>query len=453
MALATRGDVSLAIGVVLVSAAFFLAAAPLAKTPLPPQPPFVAIYASALATCDVITAILLFAQFSVLRSRAVLMLASGYLLTSALAILQLLTFPGVFTPAGLFDVGPQFAAWIYILWHAAFPLVVLGYAVRGPTVATTGIKPGRAPWMAVSLCVLAILAAVSALPIVLSTAQVALPAVLQDGRITDLGRFAISLCWLLSVLAAVLLWRRKQRTVLDVWLMVVMCAWIFDLALASILNTGRYDLGWYAGRVYGLLAASLVLGVLLVQSSLQFARLYRFSTALTAANRELEELSAHDGLTGLANRRRFDTYLAQQVASARRTRQPLGLVIVDVDAFKRYNDSHGHLSGDECLKQIAAALRASCRRPADLAARFGGEEFALILPDTDLAGALRVAEGLRDSIAGLRLPHRDSPAASYVTVSGGAAALASGDLSESRLLAAADQALYEAKRRGRNRIC
>jgi len=455
-ALAGRRDAYLALTAVLISAVFFLAAAPFAKTPLPQVPVFVPIYASALVMCDLVTAILLFGQFVFLRSRALLLLANGYLLTAALAVSQTLVFPGVFAPTGLFGVGPQLAPWIYILWHAVFPLAVIAYALLkdgtvGP-IATGGSKRGPA-WAAILFSATAVLLVVCGLTLMVTAGYLSLPNVLQDNRITTAGRIAIGSGWVLSALALLVLLARKRRTVLDLWLMVVMCAWIFDVALAAILNAGRYDLGWYAGRIYGLLAASFVLGVFLIENSLQFARLTQFSAQLSAANKLLEQLTLQDELTGVANRRCFDTYLAEQLAVARRHKRMLSLIVCDIDAFKNYNDCYGHLAGDECLKQVAAALRSCCRRPADLTARYGGEEFALILPDTDLGGSASIAEEAREAVAQLRMPHERSAVAPYVTISGGCAVLV-GEIymTESQLIGVADKNLYEAKRLGRNRI-
>jgi diguanylate cyclase (GGDEF)-like protein len=180
--------------------------------------------------------------------------------------------------------------------------------------------------------------------------------------------------------------------------------------------------------------------------------LAHLSAALGVNNKLLEQVALEDGLTGLANRRSFDAYLAAQVALARRRGAPLALVMVDVDDFKGYNDRHGHQAGDECLRQVAAALRACCRRPGDMAARYGGEEFAMVLPDTDLAGATRLAEAARAAVTQLALPHaRD--ASPFVSISGGVAVLSrDAAKGEARLVAAADQALYLAKGQGRNRI-
>lgn len=173
------------------------------------------------------------------------------------------------------------------------------------------------------------------------------------------------------------------------------------------------------------------------------------------AQMALEKLATRDGLTGLANRRCFDDTLNAEWQRALRQRQPLSLLMVDVDNFKAYNDAHGHLGGDECLKRIATAV-ASEMRANDLVARYGGEEFAVILPNQSLKGAAIVAERIRRRVEQLRVPlyGAGGPAPSqHVTVSIGAAtAIAGPDNDASQLVAIADAALYRAKHLGRNRI-
>lgn len=171
---------------------------------------------------------------------------------------------------------------------------------------------------------------------------------------------------------------------------------------------------------------------------------------LDSANRELTRLSAVDGLTGIANRRQFDEALSREWRSCLRDREPLSLLMVDVDFFKQYNDGYGHQAGDECLKGVAGALRGQLRRPADIVARYGGEEFAAILPDTNPAGAMRVAETMRSAVQAIGVPHEGS-AFGVITASVGVATLVPQQTEGMpRLLSAADWGLYEAKRRGRN---
>ncbi|HLA77362.1 MAG TPA: diguanylate cyclase, partial [Vicinamibacteria bacterium] len=167
---------------------------------------------------------------------------------------------------------------------------------------------------------------------------------------------------------------------------------------------------------------------------------------LGEANEELEKLAGSDGLTGLANRRGFKDRLDLEWDRALRSRQPLSLLMLDVDDFKAYNDLYGHPAGDLCLKRVAGALAALARRAPDLAARYGGEEFALLLPETPREGALRVAEEARAGILALGIAHHRSRAAPMVTVSVGVASLVPRAKGESpALVETADQALYRAK--------
>lgn len=172
------------------------------------------------------------------------------------------------------------------------------------------------------------------------------------------------------------------------------------------------------------------------------------------AEMALKELATKDGLTGLANRRSFDQMLSDEWARAQRTQKPLALLFVDVDHFKLFNDRHGHQSGDECLRAVAAVVSRHAVRPFDLAGRFGGEEFALILPDMDCDTACKVAEEIRCAVTALQIAHGAAGAGDHVTLSVGVASHIPGgaDGGPDRLLGAADEALYVAKRLGRNRV-
>ncbi|MBT9504955.1 diguanylate cyclase [Rhodoferax sp.] len=168
---------------------------------------------------------------------------------------------------------------------------------------------------------------------------------------------------------------------------------------------------------------------------------------------ELEERATHDGLTGIVNRRGFDERLQVEWSSASREKQSLALIMIDVDHFKRYNDTYGHLAGDDCLKRIAAVLSQAALRPNDLAARYGGEEFALILPSIDEQGAAVVASRIREGVAKLAIPHGGGEAGGIVTVSLGVATVTpEPSMKHQDLIAWADRALYQAKHAGRNRV-
>ncbi|WP_126455760.1 diguanylate cyclase [Sulfuriflexus mobilis] len=183
-----------------------------------------------------------------------------------------------------------------------------------------------------------------------------------------------------------------------------------------------------------------------------FHALREMQKQLEETNNELQRLSALDGLTGLSNRRHFDEELGKEWRRAQRGDLPLSLILIDIDYFKLYNDTYGHLAGDECLQVVAKALQASIVRPADIIARYGGEEFVVILPATKAEGAVVVAENLRNNIADLTIPHSASSTSEYVSISLG---IAQADFSTMQnleaLIEAADKGLYEAKNSGRNR--
>lgn len=176
-------------------------------------------------------------------------------------------------------------------------------------------------------------------------------------------------------------------------------------------------------------------------------------TELEVANQKLEELVNRDGLTNVANRRHFDSILNSEWQRLAREKQALSAIMCDVDFFKNYNDTYGHIAGDRCLQKIAQVLQKSVRRPADLVARYGGEEFAIILPNTDANGALHLAQQCHHQLEKLKLPHAKSPLSQYVTVSMGIATIIPYHNEDPlTLINAADRALYQAKQNGRNQI-
>ncbi|MFC4763922.1 GGDEF domain-containing protein [Dyella koreensis] len=189
-----------------------------------------------------------------------------------------------------------------------------------------------------------------------------------------------------------------------------------------------------------------------LRSTLMQARHIASEDALRHDRAALESLAWEDALTGTLNRRGFDHALQREYARAQRTGQPLGLLMIDIDYFKLVNDRYGHLVGDRCLRELAGELRKLCQRSTDLLARYGGEEFALLLPDTDLAGATAMAVKVRETIRGMAIVNADSPFGIVTTSVGLAVYPMSGDQVATDLVARADEALYEAKRSGRDRI-
>ena len=175
---------------------------------------------------------------------------------------------------------------------------------------------------------------------------------------------------------------------------------------------------------------------------------------LVDLNARLLKLSSVDGLTGIANRRYFDEVLKREWRRAKREHQFLAIGLFDIDFFKNYNDTYGHLTGDDCLRKVADTISHTLKRPGDLVARYGGEEFVIILPATNRTGALQVGEEIRAAVEFLQLEHSSSPINQLLTVSGGIAACIPGQCTDitspDQLVAFADRALYQAKHAGRN---
>jgi PAS domain S-box-containing protein len=275
---ASKADRRLALIVVSISIVLFVLAVPYAGVPLTPVPAFVASYQSALAVNDIITAILLYSQFGALRTRALLLLATGYLFTAAAASVHALSFPGLFTPEGLLGGGSQTTVWLYMIWHGVFPLLVLGYALSkdrdgGPRVQQSTGK-------AILSSVAAVAIATATFSWLVTERHDALPTLLSGGRYTVTMIVVVCTVWFFSLAALTVLYFRTPHSVIDLWLMVVLCAWLFDIALSAIVNMARFDLGFYAGRIYGLCAASLVLAVLLVDNVALQAQMSRLVRAL-----------------------------------------------------------------------------------------------------------------------------------------------------------------------------
>ncbi|MEH2565370.1 MASE4 domain-containing protein [Bradyrhizobium sp. AZCC 2289] len=309
----------LALGVVLVLlVVFFITAGPLARVQLARIDAFIPAYATAMVVNDSITAVLLFAQFSILRSRALLVIASGYLFTAFVVIPWMLTFPGVFAPGGLLGAGLQSTVWLYTLWHAGFPVFVIAYALLKDADPTKRLWRGPAH-VAILLSV-AVTAAIVCAAALLVTAghELLLRIMLDTVHLSALAPYIGGFMALLSVLAIVVLWTRR-RSVLDLWLMVVMCAYAIELCLISLPNPGRFSVAWYTGRIFGVLSGSLVLFVLLYEITTLYARLLR---AVLAQRREREA--------------RLLTGDAIAATIAHEVKQPLSGMITHADAALRW---------------------------------------------------------------------------------------------------------------------
>ncbi len=464
---AGRGECLRACAVIAASAVLFFMLAPFARVPLVQMPAFIPIYQSALIINDLVTAVFLLEQSKLAQPRALAILAGGYLFTALMSIAHALTFPGLFSPTGLLDAGPQTTAWLYMFWHGGFPLFIIAYASCGAADRASRVR-GSTILGVTGLVIVAVCALSLAATLLATWGQRSLPAIMAGNGYTSVMRIVIWTVWALNLFALFFISRRRPYSVLDLWLIVVLFAWLFDIALSAGIDAGRYDLGFYAGRIYGLLAASLVLIVLLRHNG----KLYLQLIALHESEREksdaLRLLTVVDPLTGIANRRAFETTLDQEWRRMMRHGTALSLLMIDVDHFKRYNDTYGHVGGDACLRAVAQAVARRARRAGELAARYGGEEFAVLLPATDIDAARKLGEVICETVRAEKIPHGGSTTAPFVTVSIGAACIAKvppsvGTLSRDStgaalapgatvLVEAADGALYQAKVGGRNGV-
>jgi signal transduction histidine kinase len=305
----------LAAGVVFaLVVAFFITIGPFSAIQAGRIDAFVPAYGMAIFVTDLITSVLLFAQFSILRSRALLVIASGYLFTSLVVIPWMLTFPGVFTPGGLLGAGLQSTNWLYILWHAGFPTFAMAYALLKDA------DPDKRVWhgsvgAAIMSSLTTTAAVVCAAVFIVTGGDAYLPRISLDRvHFSTLWLYVAGCLVLWSVLTLIVLWTRR-RSVLDLWLMVVLCAYAIEIYLVAFPGLARFSLGWYAGRVFGFLSASLVLFVLLYEITTLYGQLLR---AVFAQRREREA--------------RLATGDAVAATIAHEVKQPLSAMITNADA-------------------------------------------------------------------------------------------------------------------------
>ena len=427
---------------VLVILSAFAWIAPMAGTPATPITAFLPMFATAVFLTEGLTAYLLAVQFVLTRAPAIGILSAAYTFTAVLVVIQLLVFPGVFSATGLLSAGSQSAVWLWVFWHGGFPVFILCMLLAQfiwPDASTARRNTLRGLIVSVT----APLLIAGGLGILAIHHSDLLPTLISGNDYAQLRHNPVALCvWTLNLLALLTVCiRTRLKNVLYLWLAVAVFASLIDVSL-TLLASNRYSLGWYVARLLSIVSSTVVLGALLWEINL----LYR---ELSRVNRSLFEHTIRDPLTGLFNRRHLDAQLAIEIPRANRQQEPLSVLMIDVDHFKSYNDTFGHQQGDTCLITVAKVLASSIRRPADFAARYGGEEFTVVLPNTDQQGAFKIAEEIRCSVADLQLAAPNG----HVTISIGCATSApAAGMDANAIIAAADDALYQAKDSGRNRV-
>lgn len=432
-----RGHRLGALAVATLLTAFAAGCLPYGDLPLRTAPDFMPAFGALSVLVDGLTAGLLLAQARLAGNLPAMRLGAAYLFSALVTVPYLLAFPN--PPAGIALIGAGASAtWLWCAWHCGFALLVIRFVMTRRVV----LPPGQIAPMIGWVCLAVGLTAVA------STADLPWLPSLHGGHYRGLVTTGIGPAILaLTVMAgALVVARLRCRDVLGLWLAVALLAASLDVALTSF-GGGLFTLGWYAARVLSLMTGVCVLFALL-------SALMREAGRVAEANARLEQALQTDVLTALSNRRAFDAALAAEWRRAQREQTPLSLLMVDIDCFKGFNDRYGHPAGDSCLRAVAGALASQAYRPADMAARIGGEEFGILLPVTDENGAMQVAERLRASVAALSIVHPGSGTGT-VTVSVGVATIHpfSPDAEASQLISTADRALYRAKEAGRNGVC
>jgi signal transduction histidine kinase len=318
---------------VLALLAILAATWPFATVKLPEIGAFVPSLAAALFVSDCVTAVLLFGQFSILRQRALLIIANGYLFSALIVVAHALAFPGAFSRSGLFGAGLQSAVWLYWFWHAGLPLAIIGYAL-----AKKNDRPlsARSTRLAVGSTVAATIALVIGMLWFVTQHHDLLPVTFVDVRPLSLFRRIIGGVVILALggIALYLLWTRR-RTLLDEWLMVALSALLIEVALASVLSGDRYTVSWYAGRFYQLVTATVVMAVLLVEMTTLYADVARSNMLL-----QQERLSLERAVQAQRREReaRLMTGDAVTGSIAHELRQPLTAMVTTADAGLRFLD-------------------------------------------------------------------------------------------------------------------
>ncbi len=244
----------------------------------------------------------------------------------------------------------------------------------------------------------------------------------------------------------------EQEWILIFFLFFSMLSSLFRL-MVTVLHLETLAFLSLAGILHCTALLTTILGVVGSACSLLILNSHRMENDLKKANKKIEKQANQDGLTNLFNRRYFDNKLTQEFKRLQRNSQPISLILADIDHFKLYNDTYGHLAGDDCLKSIAAAFKETGGRISDIAARYGGEEFVMLLPNTDLEGARRVADAIKGNIASRAIPHATSTVSNLVTLSMGIATVRPDrSMAPELLVRLADQALYKSKGSGKDQI-
>ena len=412
-----------------------------AQEPSIPSAGFLGAYGTAVFLLEIISAILLFAHYRQTSLMTFAVLSMAYFWVAILAPVQVSLLSDSLSLFSLITASNGDAAWIWIAWHLGFPILVTA------AMLLDGSYPIRVKhtwrWAAGLFGGLLLVAGFVLTATLLSWFE--LPSLISPSRdFSDqlsliYGPAVMFTCALALTIVVV---KGKFENSIYSWLALAMLAALCE-AVVVIYSGARFSYGWYAARVLSVISSSAVVIALLIEN-------IHLQHKVVRQNLTLKRMATMDELSGLANRRELDQRLRAEIKRAMRERTPISLIMLDVDHFKKFNDNHGHVTGDLCLKHVASCLQRNILRHTDLAARYGGEEFAILLPNTEEQDAADLAEHIRKTIAFSPILLEGDTMLS-VTASFGVACLIPNRLEDaSELLTTADAALYAAKGAGRN---
>lgn len=413
----------------------------IADTPLGISIKFVPAFAASMLILNLVTAALLLNLGYFFKNTGSLLLGGVFLIRALGIIPHFLSFPT--TLESMIGQAPA-TAWYWVAWNAEFACGLIFYALAADRAVhwkeLTLVDITTMATSFVLICTVALFLCTPWLPSLLNGGDFQEPVHSLTAKILVVLHILLYLTALILVVVRV-----RPFTVIQLWLAVCLLSLAVDAAL-GLSWSGRFTIGWYFGRALNILTSLVMLLVLMAEAM----RLFRQTAE---ANHDLHHKASHDALTGLYNRRSLDLGLELAWRQSHRDHKPLSLALIDIDNFKLFNDTYGHPAGDQCLQTVSNVLQQFARRPGDMAVRYGGEEFVLLLTGASETDAALTLEQFRQSICNLELPHRNNTG-QIVTVSIGIASSRpltyAGNALD--LISAADKALYRAKHAGRNAI-
>jgi diguanylate cyclase (GGDEF)-like protein len=440
---------------------------PVAARPLPGMAGFVPAYQTAVFLLYALSFLHLASYVRHTGATALLHIAGGCLFSALILLVQMFSFP-IWGPTQLVGRTPATTTWLWTFWHLGPMVATVAYLVARRAGGPQPMASIRAADTAVVLTALGSVLLVGAATAIATLGLPWLPTVVQGDDYRALTHSGVGPAVLIATAAsfAALVWRTRCATQVELCLAISLALLAMDDAL-TLVGGSRLSVGWYAGRAEAALSAVVLLGLFMTEINRRFARISQRAQSLATRQSELarhvraqyqentalQRLVRLDGLTALPNRRSLDEALRLEWRRGRRDLLPLTLLMIDIDHFKHYNDQLGYPAGDACLLLLSGLLRDLAGRSGDIGARYGGDEFALLLPGTDLHGGRVIAEMLRTALLHARIPHPAAPSGLLTVSIGVAATIPVGDEAPPDLLvAAAERALDLAKRSGRDRV-